>query len=341
MTATSNALDVLVSEVGPRDGLQSIRRAMPTAVKHKWIRRLAAAGLKEIEVASFVPPRLLPQMADAARGRAGGDEDSRHSRCSRWCPTCAASRTRSRPGRPRSPSPCPPPKRTSHEQHPHDVRRGDRGGPRKRSWRSATACPGAAAAHRGRHLHRVRLHIQGDVAEDFAIEMAVQLAQAGADTVGTLRFGGLRQPGAGEAHVHAPRRRARRQGRRRPPAQHARPGTRQRGRGARRGRHHLRRLARRHRRLPVRAGRDRQHRHRGPGVPARERWACAPASTWRSLLRRTQVPRRGDSRASRSTATCRDAGVPKEFRAARSDQVPNERHAATRGRSRRRVRRTW
>jgi hydroxymethylglutaryl-CoA lyase len=59
-------MDVLVSEVGPRDGLQSIKRAMPTEVKHKWIRALAAAGLKEIEVASFVPPRLLPQMADAA-----------------------------------------------------------------------------------------------------------------------------------------------------------------------------------------------------------------------------------------------------------------------------------
>jgi hydroxymethylglutaryl-CoA lyase len=39
---------------------------MPTEVKHRWIRALAAAGLKEIEVASFVPPKLLPQMADAA-----------------------------------------------------------------------------------------------------------------------------------------------------------------------------------------------------------------------------------------------------------------------------------
>jgi hydroxymethylglutaryl-CoA lyase len=59
-------MKVLVSEVGPRDGLQSIKRAMPTAMKHRWIRALADAGLKEIEVASFVPPKLLPQMADAA-----------------------------------------------------------------------------------------------------------------------------------------------------------------------------------------------------------------------------------------------------------------------------------
>jgi hydroxymethylglutaryl-CoA lyase len=57
-------IDVLVSEVGPRDGLQSIKRAMPTEDKHRWIRALAAAGLREIEVGSFVSPKLLPQMAD-------------------------------------------------------------------------------------------------------------------------------------------------------------------------------------------------------------------------------------------------------------------------------------
>lgn len=58
-------MNVLVSEVGPRDGLQSIKRPMPTAAKHRWIAALAAAGMKEIEVGSFVHPKLLPQMADA------------------------------------------------------------------------------------------------------------------------------------------------------------------------------------------------------------------------------------------------------------------------------------
>jgi hydroxymethylglutaryl-CoA lyase len=58
-------IDVLVSEVGPRDGLQSIKQTMPTAAKHRWIAALAAAGLREIEVGSFVSPKLLPQMADA------------------------------------------------------------------------------------------------------------------------------------------------------------------------------------------------------------------------------------------------------------------------------------
>lgn len=61
-----NPPDILVSEVGPRDGLQSVKSTMPTADKLRWIDALYAAGVREIEVASFVPARLLPQMADAA-----------------------------------------------------------------------------------------------------------------------------------------------------------------------------------------------------------------------------------------------------------------------------------
>jgi crotonobetainyl-CoA:carnitine CoA-transferase CaiB-like acyl-CoA transferase len=58
--------DVLISEVGPRDGLQSVKASMPTADKKRWITALYDAGLREIEVCSFVPAKLLPQMADAA-----------------------------------------------------------------------------------------------------------------------------------------------------------------------------------------------------------------------------------------------------------------------------------
>ena len=57
-------IDVLVSEVGPRDGLQSISPVMSTADKKAWIDALAAAGVREIEVGSFVPAKLLPQLAD-------------------------------------------------------------------------------------------------------------------------------------------------------------------------------------------------------------------------------------------------------------------------------------
>lgn len=57
---------VLVSEVGPRDGLQSIDRIMPIDAKKAWIKAEAEAGVREIEVGSFVPASLLPQMADTA-----------------------------------------------------------------------------------------------------------------------------------------------------------------------------------------------------------------------------------------------------------------------------------
>lgn len=59
-------MQVLISEVGPRDGLQSINTLMPTEAKKAWIAAEAAAGVREIEVGSFVPASLLPQLADTA-----------------------------------------------------------------------------------------------------------------------------------------------------------------------------------------------------------------------------------------------------------------------------------
>lgn len=61
----------IVREMGLRDGLQSVKAVMPTATKLEWVERALAAGVREIEVASFVPPKLLPQMADAAEVVAG------------------------------------------------------------------------------------------------------------------------------------------------------------------------------------------------------------------------------------------------------------------------------
>src|ERR1700722_9432682 len=55
---------VAVCEVGPRDGLQMAHEIMPTALKTRWISAMAQAGIGEIEVGSFVPPKLVPQMAD-------------------------------------------------------------------------------------------------------------------------------------------------------------------------------------------------------------------------------------------------------------------------------------
>jgi len=57
---------VTVREVGLRDGLQSIARTLPSAKKMQWIQGAYNAGIREIEVGSFVPPKLLPQLADTA-----------------------------------------------------------------------------------------------------------------------------------------------------------------------------------------------------------------------------------------------------------------------------------
>ncbi len=57
---------VTIREVGLRDGLQSIARTLPTAQKLQWIQDAYEAGIREIEVGSFVPPKLLPQLADTA-----------------------------------------------------------------------------------------------------------------------------------------------------------------------------------------------------------------------------------------------------------------------------------
>lgn len=57
---------VLISEVGPRDGLQNVSATMSTDAKKAWIKAEADAGIHEIEVGSFVPAKLLPQLADTA-----------------------------------------------------------------------------------------------------------------------------------------------------------------------------------------------------------------------------------------------------------------------------------
>jgi hydroxymethylglutaryl-CoA lyase len=56
---------VEIREVGMRDGLQSIAEILPTETKLAWLDTEYAAGVRQIEVSSFVPPKLLPQLADA------------------------------------------------------------------------------------------------------------------------------------------------------------------------------------------------------------------------------------------------------------------------------------
>ncbi len=62
----ATAEPVTVREVGLRDGLQILPRTLPTEHKLQWLRAAYDAGVREIEVGSFVPPKLMPQLADTA-----------------------------------------------------------------------------------------------------------------------------------------------------------------------------------------------------------------------------------------------------------------------------------
>jgi hydroxymethylglutaryl-CoA lyase len=62
---------VKLVDVGPRDGLQNEKQPVPAAIKIELVQRLQAAGLKEIEVTSFVSPKWVPQMADNAQVMSG------------------------------------------------------------------------------------------------------------------------------------------------------------------------------------------------------------------------------------------------------------------------------
>ena len=185
-------MDILVSEVGPRDGLQSIKRSMPTEVKHKWIRALAAAGLKEIEVASFVPPKLLPQMADAAEvvreaikipgitvlalaPNLRGFQDAAAAGAPKVTLTVSASEAHSM----------------------SNIRMTCAGALESvaKIVRFANELPAGA-----RPFIEVGIStafgctLQGDVSEDWAIEMAVKCARAGADSVGLSDSVGYANP---------------------------------------------------------------------------------------------------------------------------------------------------
>ncbi|HEX7560007.1 MAG TPA: hydroxymethylglutaryl-CoA lyase [Usitatibacter sp.] len=205
-----------MSEVGPRDGLQSVKRAMPTAVKHQWIRALAAAGLKEIEVASFVPPKLLPQMADAAEvvreaikipgitvlalaPNLRGFQDAVAAGAPKVTLTVSASEAHSMSNI-----------RMTCAQALESV---------AKIVRFRDGLPEGARPHIEVGISTAfGCTIQGDVSEDWAIEMAVRCAEAGADSVGLSDSVGYANPAqvkrmftrlnrelgekAGGAHLH-------------------------------------------------------------------------------------------------------------------------------------------
>jgi hydroxymethylglutaryl-CoA lyase len=184
--------DIIISEVGPRDGLQSIKRIMPTAAKILWICELAAAGLTEIEVGSFVNPKLLPQMADTAEvvvsaitipdlsvialaPNLKGAERAFAAGAHRLTMPISASRQHSQSNIGMTP-----------EQAVEQVR--------------------AAIAHRNSLAHAKSLGVEagistafgctmeGAIEEDWVIRLAVMVAEAGADSVGLSDTTGMGNP---------------------------------------------------------------------------------------------------------------------------------------------------
>ena len=120
----------VVREVGLRDGLQSIARILPTAHKIEWIRAAHAAGQREIEVGSFVPARLLPQLADTAELVAFAQDAARLVRLGAGAqPEGRRARARRR-RRPDAACRCPPATRTA---SPTCARRPTMSSPRSRA----------------------------------------------------------------------------------------------------------------------------------------------------------------------------------------------------------------
>ena len=205
---------VLISEVGPRDGLQSVKAVMPTAHKLRWIDALAAAGVREIEVGSFVSASLLPQMADVAQVVA-------HARTlpgltvMALVPNLRGAQAALDSGVHKLTVPL-----SASEAH-------SQANVRKTRAQMADELRRIAALRDERHP-RVRLEaglstafgctLQGPVAEDEVIRLAVQAAEAGSDEVGLSDTVGCANPAqvqrlfrrlraelgdrAGAAHLH-------------------------------------------------------------------------------------------------------------------------------------------
>ena len=257
--------EVLISEVGPRDGLQSVKSTMPTAAKCAWIDALVAAGLREIEVASFVPARLLPQMADAA-------DVVRHARrhagvtVLALVPNLKGAEAAIEAGARKLTIPV----SASAAHLMANVRK---------TPEQMLAEVHTIVALRDAHAPQVGIEvgvstafgctIQGEVPEDDVVRLAEQLAEAGVDDIGLSDTTGMANPAQVRRLFQRVRAAIGDKTGCGAPAQHARPRAGQLPGRLRRRRARLRCLARWTRRLPVRTRRVGQRGHRGPGVHVR------------------------------------------------------------------------
>ncbi len=182
MGSTTAAETVVVREVGPRDGLQMAKAVMPTAAKLRWIAAMAAAGVREMEVASFVPPASLPQMADAAEVTRAVHASHPGLRTVNLAPNLRGAQNAHAAGARRILLPV-----SASEAHSRsNVRRS------RADQVSEVARVVAWARTLGPEAPRIEAGIatafgcslQGEVSEAEVVALAAQLVEAGADTIG-------------------------------------------------------------------------------------------------------------------------------------------------------------
>jgi hydroxymethylglutaryl-CoA lyase len=187
------AADVIITEVGPRDGLQNTKSFMPTAAKQAWISAEAATGVHAIDVCSSVP---AGQAHPAVRRRRGSARIRRcHPRLDTGGAGAQLQGLRARPSRRRAPRHRADPRvrGAQHEQRAQDHGTGDRGlCPHGRS--GAIASERQTCATSGCLFHRFRLLAAGGVAEDDVVRVAVALRQAGADAISLADTVGYANP---------------------------------------------------------------------------------------------------------------------------------------------------
>ena len=194
-------IDIEISEVGPRDGLQSIQELMPLDAKKAWISAEAAAGVPEIEVGSFVSPKLLPQMADTADlvthaltipdlkvavlvPNLRGAEDAVRAGAHKISIPVSVSETHSRAN-----------VRRSHDQMIDEVR----------NIRALidTLAPGERPYFEGGLSTAFGCTMEGPQPEERVVDLAVRLMQAGCDEVGLSDTTGYANPAQVKSLVNA------------------------------------------------------------------------------------------------------------------------------------------
>jgi crotonobetainyl-CoA:carnitine CoA-transferase CaiB-like acyl-CoA transferase/isopropylmalate/homocitrate/citramalate synthase len=192
MGSTSAAEAAIVREVGPRDGLQMAKAVMPTAAKLRWIGAMAAAGVREMEVASFVPPAAMPQMADASEVTRAVRDTHPQLRVVSLAPNLRGAQNAAAAGAQSVLLPV-----SASEAHSQSNVRRSRADQvaevaRVVAW-ARTLGPAAPRIEAGISTG-FGCSLQGEVPEREVVSLAAQLAEAGADTIGLADTLGYANP---------------------------------------------------------------------------------------------------------------------------------------------------